>query len=86
LLEAADFALGPPEASQSATSTTVTWLEAEVEKEYQQIRAADAADTVKIHTNAQFESGVEDLRNFARLRSEQVRLQVAADRARRGIR
>jgi spore coat protein CotH len=86
LLEAADFALGPPEASQSAPSTTVTWLEAEVEKEYQQIRAADAADTVKIHTNAQFDSGVEDLRNFARLRSEQVRLQVAADRARRGIR
>jgi spore coat protein CotH len=86
LLEAADFALGPPDASQSATSTTVTWLEAEVEQEYQQIRIADAADTVKIHTNGQFESGVEDLRNFARLRSEQVRLQVAADRARRGIR
>jgi spore coat protein H len=85
LLEAADFALGTPEASQNAASPTIKWLEAEVEKEYEQIRIADGLDTVKIHSNGQFESGVEELRNFARLRSEQVRLQVAADRARRGI-
>jgi spore coat protein CotH len=85
LLEAADFALSPPEAGQAATSPTIKWLEAEVEKEYQQIRVADGLDTVKTHSNGQFESGVEELRNFARLRSEQVRLQVAADRARRGV-
>ena len=70
---------------QNATSSTIKWLEAEVEKEYRQIRVADGLDTVKTHTNGQFESGVEELRNFARLRSEQVRLQVAADRARRGV-
>ena len=86
LLEAADFALSTPEAGQPATLPTIKWLEAEVEKEYQQIRVADGLDTVKTHSNGQFESGVEALRNFARLRSEQVRLQVAADRARRGIR
>jgi hypothetical protein len=85
LLEAADFALSTPEAGQNVTSPTVKWLEAEVEREYQQIRVADGLDTVKTHSNGQFESGVEELRNFARLRSEQVRLQVAADRARRGI-
>ena len=82
LLEAADSALGPPEPRQNAASETLGWLEAEVEYEYQQIRLADALDTAKIHSNGQFEDGVEQLRSFARLRSEQVRLQVAADRAR----
>jgi spore coat protein CotH len=82
LLEAADSALGAPEARQNAAEATIGWLEAEVEYEYQQIRLADGLDTVKIHSNGEFESGVEALRNFARLRSEQVRLQVAADRAR----
>lgn len=83
LLEAADSALGDPETRQHAAADTTGWLEAEVDYEYQQIRVADSLDTVKIHSNTDFETGVEKLRNFARLRSEQVRLQVAADRARR---
>jgi hypothetical protein len=81
LLEAADAALGEPEPRQNAAPTVSGWLEAEVEYEYQQIRLADALDQAKIHGNGQFEDGVERLRSFARLRSEQVRLQVAADRA-----
>lgn len=82
LLEAADSAVAEPEARQHAAAETVGWLEAEVEYEYQQIRVADGLDPVKIHSNGQFDTGVEALRNFARLRSEQVRLQVAADRLR----
>jgi hypothetical protein len=86
LLEAADSALGEPEERQNPSAAVAGWLEAEVNYEYFQIRQFDITDPVKIHSDGQFEAGVNGLRDFARLRSEQVRQQVAADRAARGIR
>ena len=62
------------------------WLEAEIAREYEQIRLPVAFDTVKISSNGEFEKSVADIKNFARQRSEAVRAQVAADRARRGSR
>jgi hypothetical protein len=60
------------------------WLEAEIAREYDQIRLAVALDTTKISSNGEFEKSVSDIRNFGRQRSDAVRAQVAADRARRG--
>lgn len=57
------------------------WLEREVEREYQQIRAAVLADPKKYRTNAQFEGTVGELRRFARNRSRRVRELVAQAKA-----
>src|SRR5262249_55535527 len=86
LLEAADSALGTPEPRQNAGPATSGWLEAEINYEYFQIRQADITDPVKIHADVQFEAGVNALREFAQKRSDEVRQQVAADRAARGVR
>jgi len=53
------------------------WLEREIIREYEQIRAAALEDTL-IFTNQQFETGVEEIKAFARGRSDAVRQQVAA--------
>jgi len=60
------------------------WLEAEIAREYAQIRQATLNDPVKPFTNEQFEQSVLDLTNFARHRAEYVRQQVADERAQRG--
>jgi spore coat protein CotH len=86
LLEAADSAMQPPEPRQNAGPATSGWLEAEINYEYFQIRQADITDPVKIHADAQFEAGTNQLRAFALQRSDEVRRQVAADRALRGVR
>ena len=57
------------------------WLEAEVQREYLQIRDAALADTL-IFTNAQFEQAIVDLKAFVKGRSEAVKTQVAFYRAR----
>jgi hypothetical protein len=57
------------------------WLEAEVQREYLQIRNAALVDTL-IFTNAQFEQAIVDLKAFANGRSDAVKAQVAAYRAR----
>jgi hypothetical protein len=62
------------------------WLETEVGRQSAQIRAAAIVDPLSPYSPAQFEQSIVDLTTFARQRSEQVRLQVAADRAGRGIR
>jgi spore coat protein CotH len=62
------------------------WLEREVEREYQQIRAAALEDPVKPFTNAQFEQDVEGLRAFARERGNAVIEQVAQARTALAIR
>jgi spore coat protein CotH len=62
------------------------WLESEIVREYEQIRIAVAADTVKLSSNADFEKAIADIRSFARFRSQAVRDQVAADRAQRARR
>ena len=56
------------------------WLEREVEREYQQVRAAALDDPVKPYSNAEFESAVEYLRAFARQRGAQVVEQVGGAR------
>jgi hypothetical protein len=57
------------------------WLEREIEREYQQIRAAALEDPVKPFSNAEFEQAVEELRVFARERSGAVIEQVAQRRS-----
>ncbi len=66
-------------AVEGATATTPGYLESEVDRIYNQVRTAALADTL-IFTNAEFEQGVVDVRNFARNRSAFVQLQVAASR------
>jgi hypothetical protein len=72
--------------SASAGATTGAnpqpgWLEAEVQREYLQIRDAALADTL-IFTNAQFEQAIVDLKAFVKGRSDAVKAQVAFYRAR----
>jgi CotH kinase protein len=72
--------------SASAGATTGAnpqpgWLEAEIQREYLQIRDAALADTL-IFTNAQFEQAITDLKAFAAGRSDAVKAQVATYRAR----
>ena len=69
-----------------ADPTQLGWLEAEIAREYEQIRQAVGLDTTKLGSNADFEAAAAGIRNFARQRSAAVRSQVAADRARRGSR
>ena len=56
------------------------WMEQEVQREYAQVADAARADTQKPYTNADFESSILGLLNFARNRSAQVTAQVAASR------
>jgi hypothetical protein len=53
------------------------WLEAEIVREYQQIHAAALADAFKPFPNDAFESAVQQLLAFARMRSQFVKLDVA---------
>jgi spore coat protein CotH len=69
--------------STQAGDPTMGWLEAEIVREYQQIKAAVAADPTKLVSRVEFEQGVADIRAFARERSSAVRQQVATDRASR---
>ena len=62
------------------------WLEYEVARIAGQITAATYADPSReLFTNADFDESVRFLTNWAQTRSDIVRAQVAADRARRGV-
>jgi hypothetical protein len=63
----------------AASAAEGGYLEGEVDRIYNQIRAAALADTL-IFTNAEFEAGVLDLRTFARDRGANIGAQVAAAR------
>jgi hypothetical protein len=66
---------------------TVPWLQSEVIRMSDQIRAATYADPSReIYTNADWDESVRFLTTWPQLRTEQVRAQVAADRAARGVR
>jgi spore coat protein CotH len=54
------------------------WMEREVAREYDQIRAAALADTTKPFSNDQFEAAVVALTDFARRRSDLVTAEVNA--------
>ena len=73
MLECVAFAL------QGAAPGQPGWLEAEVGREYDQIRDAARADTL-IFTNAEFEQAIVDLKALARDRPGIVRRQVGAAR------
>ena len=81
ILECADSIMQPA----SAASKTA-WLESEVTRMADQIRAADYADPSReLYTNADFDDSIRFLTTWAQTRSDSVRAQVAADRAARGI-
>lgn len=92
ILECADSILEVPTVTPtspaiSAPTPAVGWLEAEVQREADQIRAATYADPSReVYTNEDFDESILFLTNWAQTRSEIVRAQVASDRARRGIR
>jgi len=97
MLECADSVLADPLLTPTTSASPVPagpivpaapgkpgWLESEVARQYAQIKAAAVVDPLSPFSPAQFEQSIVDLTAFARLRGEQVRLQVAADRAQRG--
>jgi spore coat protein H len=78
ILECAD-SIGQP-------AGTTPWLLSEVTRISDQIRVANYADPSRqVYTNADFDESIRFLTNWAQTRSDIVRAQVAADRARRGI-
>jgi spore coat protein CotH len=79
LLECAASAAEGATPEIGSTPAQPGWLEQEIIREYDQIRAAALADTL-IFSNSQFEAGIEDVKAFARGRSDSVRQQVAAAR------
>ncbi len=86
LLECADSAAAPPVTTTTPTQTAASqagWMETEIAREYEQVRQAVALDTTRISSNSDFETAVADMTIFARQRSDAVRAQVAADRAKR---
>ena len=88
LLECADSITQPAVAATATTAAVATpWLEYEVARIAGQITAATYADPSReVFTNADFDESVRFLTNWAQTRSNIVRAQVAADRARRGVR
>jgi hypothetical protein len=92
ILECAGSILEVPAATPTSPPTptaspTVGWLEAEVKHEADQIRAATYADPAReVYTNADFDESIRFLTTWAQTRSDIVRAQVAADRAKRGVR
>jgi spore coat protein CotH len=81
ILECADSIMQPA----SATSTT-PWLLSEVTRISDQIRSATYTDPSReVYTNADFDESIRFLTTWAQQRSDNVRAQVAADRARRGV-
>jgi spore coat protein CotH len=90
ILECADSILDVSTAnpaSAPAATSAVGWLEAEIQREADQIRAATYADPAReVYTNADFDESIRFLTNWAQTRSAIVRAQVAAARATRGIR
>ena len=81
LLECADSILQAPVVT---ATPTVGWLESEVTRMADQIREANYADPSReVYTNADWDESIRFLTNWAQTRSDIVRAQVAADRARR---
>jgi spore coat protein CotH len=78
ILECADSIMKP--------EGTSTWLLSEVVRISDQIRAANNSDPSReVYTNVDFEESINFLSTWAQTRSDIVRAQVAADRAKRGI-
>ena len=84
LLKAAELASKPVETEADAAPSHTSaadphnpgWLETEILREYEQIRAIARADSFKPYTNDEFEQAFEDLLKFARERSGFVKDEV----------
>ncbi len=93
LLECADAIMKPAVAAVPATPTTpatpgdaTPWLQYEVTRIAAQIQAANYADPAReVYTNADWDESIRFLTNWSQTRSDIVRAQVAADKARLGI-
>ena len=82
ILECADSIL-----EHVTPTSTLGWLETEIGREADQIRAATYADPNReVYTNADFDESIRFLTTWAQTRSASVRAQAAADRASRGVR
>ena len=78
ILECADSIMQP--------AGDTTWLLSEVTRISEQIRVANNSDPSReVYTNADFEESIRFLTNWAQTRSDNVRAQVAADRAKRAV-
>jgi hypothetical protein len=75
VLEAASAA-DAPEGEAVEGQVPPTWLQAEIERQYAQVREAMLADANKPFTNDEFEAAIETLRAFARDRSAFVRSEL----------
>ena len=83
--ECADSIMQPAAAATTSAPTT-PWLLSEVTRISNQIRDANYADPSReTYTNVDWDDSVRFLTTWAQTRSEIVRAQVAADRARRGV-
>jgi spore coat protein CotH len=81
ILECADSIMKP-----ASASSTTPWLESEVTRIAAQIQQANYTDPSReVYTNADWDESIRFLTNWAQTRSDLVRAQVAADRAKRGI-
>ena len=77
----------PPTTPAAPTTPVTGWLESEVTRMADKIRTAEYADRSReVYTDADWDESIRFLTNWAKVRSDIVRAQVAADRARRGIR
>jgi spore coat protein CotH len=87
LLECADSIVQPAAAATATTpAITTPWLEYEVTRMANQIREADYADPSReVYTNADWDESIRFLTGWAQTRSDIVRAQVAADKARKGV-
>jgi spore coat protein CotH len=81
ILECADSIMQP-----ASASSTTPWLLSEVTRISDQIRSATYTDPSReVYTNADFDESIRFLTAWAQGRSDNVRAQVAADRAKRGV-
>jgi spore coat protein CotH len=87
LLECADSIMQPAAAATATTpAITTPWLEYEVTRIAAQIQAADYADPSReVYTNGDWDESIRFLTTWAQTRSDIVRAQVAADKAKHGI-
>jgi spore coat protein CotH len=85
LLECADSIMQPAVAATPTTpAVTTPWLQYEVARMAAQIQAANYADPSReVYTNADWDDSIRFLTTWAQTRSDSVRAQVAADRAKR---
>jgi spore coat protein CotH len=85
ILECADSIMQPA-AAATAPADTTPWLQSEVTRIAAQIQAANYADPSReVYTNADWDESIRFLTTWSQTRSDIVRAQVAADRAKRGV-